>query len=112
MEITEVRVTLRDENKLKAFVSITFDNCFVVRGLKVIEGAKGTFVAMPSRRRGTGEFRDIAHPINNEMREKIEDAVLAEYRAQRQKRRVELQPESVSQKPIPDSELVSDDFDY
>jgi stage V sporulation protein G len=112
MEITEVRVTLRDENKLKAFVSITFDNCFVVRGLKVIEGAKGTFVAMPSRRRGTGEFRDIAHPINNEMREKIEDAVLAEYRAQRKKRSTEMQPESVSQKPIPDSDLVSDDFDH
>ena len=111
MEITEVRVTLRDENKLKAFVSITFDNCFVVRGLKVIEGAKGTFVAMPSRRRGTGEFRDIAHPINNEMRQRIEDAVLAEYRAQKERENTVRPLESVSHKPIPDSDLISKDFD-
>ncbi len=82
MEITEVRLTLRHEERLKAFVSITFDNAFVVRGLKVIEGNTGLFVAMPSRRRKDGEFRDIAHPINNETREMIEEAVLAEYRNQ------------------------------
>jgi stage V sporulation protein G len=80
MEITEVRLTLRHEDRLKAFVSITFDNAFVVRGLKVIEGNGGLFVAMPSRRRKDGEFRDIAHPINNEARQMIEDAVLSEYR--------------------------------
>jgi stage V sporulation protein G len=82
MEITEVRLTLRHEDRLKAFVSITFDNAFVVRGLKVIEGNGGLFVAMPSRRRKDGEFRDIAHPINNEARQMIEDAVLSEYRRQ------------------------------
>lgn len=82
MEITEVRLTLRHEDRLKAFVSITFDNAFVVRGLKVIEGNGGIFVAMPSRRRKDGEFRDIAHPINNEARQMIEDAVLSEYRRQ------------------------------
>ena len=82
MEITEVRLTLRHEERLKAFVSITFDNAFVVRGLKVIEGNTGLFVAMPSRRRKDGEFRDIAHPINNETREMIEQAVLSEYRHQ------------------------------
>jgi stage V sporulation protein G len=82
MEITEVRLTLRHEERLKAFVSITFDNAFVVRGLKVIEGNGGLFVAMPSRRRKDGEFRDIAHPINNEARQMIEDAVLSEYRRQ------------------------------
>lgn len=82
MEITEVRLTLRHEDRLKAFVSITFDNAFVVRGLKVIEGNGGLFVAMPSRRRKDGEFRDIAHPINNEARQMIEDAVLSEYHRQ------------------------------
>jgi stage V sporulation protein G len=82
MEITEVRLTLRHEERLKAFVSITFDNAFVVRGLKVIDGNTGLFVAMPSRRRKDGEFRDIAHPINNETRQMIEDAVLAEYERQ------------------------------
>jgi stage V sporulation protein G len=82
MEITEVRLTLRAEERLKAFVSITFDNAFVVRGLKVIEGNTGLFVAMPSRRRKDGEFRDIAHPINNETRQMIEDAVLSEYERQ------------------------------
>jgi stage V sporulation protein G len=82
MEITEVRLTLRHEERLKAFVSITFDNAFVIRGLKVIEGNTGLFVAMPSRRRKDGEFRDIAHPINNETREMIETAVMGEYRRQ------------------------------
>jgi len=82
MEITEVRLTLRHEERLKAFVSITFDNAFVVRGLKVIDGNTGIFVAMPSRRRKDGEFRDIAHPINNATRQMIEDAVLSEYEHQ------------------------------
>ena len=82
MEITEVRLTLRDEERLKAFVSITFDDAFVVRGLKVIDGNTGLFVAMPSRRRKDGEFRDIAHPINNATRQMIEDAVMGEYRRQ------------------------------
>lgn len=76
MDITEVRVTLKDEAKLKAFASITFDNCFVLRGLKVISGSQGYFVSMPSRRTRLGTFQDIAHPITNEMRKKIEDTVL------------------------------------
>ena len=76
VEITEVRITLRSEEKLKAFASITFDDCFVVRGLKVISGSQGYFVSMPSRKRKDGSYQDIAHPINNEMRKKIEDKVL------------------------------------
>jgi stage V sporulation protein G len=79
VEITEVRVTLRDEPKLKAFVNVTFDNSFVIRGLKVINGNKGYFVSMPSRKRNNGTHQDIAHPINNEMRRMIEDKVLAAY---------------------------------
>jgi stage V sporulation protein G len=79
MEITEVRVTLREEPRLKAFVNVTFDNDFVIRGMKVIEGRNGLFVAMPSRRSKDGTFRDIAHPINNEMRKRLEEIVLEEY---------------------------------
>jgi stage V sporulation protein G len=76
VDITEVRVVLKNEPKLKAFASITFDDCFVIRGLKIISGAEGYFVSMPSRRRKNGTFQDIAHPINNDMRKKIEDIVL------------------------------------
>jgi stage V sporulation protein G len=79
MEITEVRITLTNEEKLKAFANITFDNAFVVRGLKVISGAKGYFVSMPSRRRKDGTFQDLAHPVTDEMRKKIEERVLDAY---------------------------------
>lgn len=79
MEITEVRITLRDEPKLKAFANVTFDNAFVIRGLKIIDGKKGLFISMPSRRAKDGTYRDIAHPINNEMRQKIEKVVLEKY---------------------------------
>ena len=82
MEISEVRVTVRTDEKLKAFASVTFDDCFVVRGLKVIQGNKGLFVAMPSRRRPDGTFQDIAHPINNAMRDLIEEKVIGEYKVE------------------------------
>ena len=76
MEITEIRVTLRDEDRLKGFANVTFDNCFVVRGMKIIEGNDGLFVSMPSRKRTNGTYQDIAHPINKKMRELIENSVL------------------------------------
>ena len=79
MEITEVRVSLQDEEVLKAFVSITLDDEFVIRGLKVIQGADGRFVAMPARRKRDGSFQDIAHPINRETREYLERVVLTAY---------------------------------
>ena len=79
MEITEVRITLRDEDKLKGFANVTFDNAFVVRGLKIIAGNSGYFVSMPSRKRPDGTHQDICHPINNEMRQRIEERVLAAY---------------------------------
>ena len=79
MEITEVRISLREDDKLKAFASITFDDCFVIRGLKIIEGSNGTFVAMPSRRRNDGSYQDVAHPVNNETRQRIEARILSEY---------------------------------
>ena len=76
VKITEVRISLKNEGKLRAFASITLDCCFVVRGLKVINGSRGFFVSMPSRRRRDGGYQDIAHPINSEMRQEIEDKVL------------------------------------
>jgi stage V sporulation protein G len=82
VEITEVRITLRDEEKLKAFANVTFDNAFVVRGLKVINGTSGYFVSMPSRKRPDGTHQDIAHPVNNEMRRIIEDKVLEAYESE------------------------------
>lgn len=80
MEITEITVSIRDEDKLKAFVNVTFDDCFVVRGMKVIKGATGYFISMPSRKMSDGSYRDIAHPITNEFRAKVECEVLREYR--------------------------------
>lgn len=79
MVVTEVRISIQDSGKLKAFANITFDDAFVVRGLKVIDGAQGMFVAMPSRKRADGTYQDTAHPINNDMRQHIEDQVLAAY---------------------------------
>lgn len=85
LEITEVRIALRDDDKLKAFASMTFNDAFVIRGLKIIEGTNGMFVAMPSRKKPDGTFQDIAHPINNESREKIESRILDEYEKERAK---------------------------
>ena len=80
MKITDVRVRkLTDEGKMKCIVSLTFDNLFVVHDIKVIEGHNGLFIAMPSRKIGEGNFRDIAHPINAEMRQMLEEEVLNAY---------------------------------
>lgn len=80
MQITDVRVRkVAKEGKMKAVVSITLDNEFVVHDIKVIEGEKGLFIAMPSRKAGDGEYRDIAHPINSETREKIQRIILERY---------------------------------
>src|SRR5271154_278739 len=79
MEITEVKVFPVNEDRLKAYVSITLDNCFVVRDLKIIEGTGGLFVAMPSKKRKDGQFKDIAHPLNQETRDMIERMVFEAY---------------------------------
>ena len=80
MQITDVRVRrVAKEGKMKAIVSITLDGEFVVHDIKVIEGEKGLFIAMPSRRAGDGEYRDIAHPINSETREMIQNIILEKY---------------------------------
>ena len=80
MEITDVRIRkISEEGKMKAVVSITFDDEFVVHDIKIIDGQNGLFVAMPSRKMGEGDFRDIAHPLVSEMRERIKNAILEEY---------------------------------
>jgi len=80
MKITEVKVSpAKDNGRLKAYATIVFDNDFIVRDLKIIEGDKGLFVSMPSRRRKDGTFRDIVHPLNANTRKMIEDSIIAEY---------------------------------
>ena len=80
MNITDVRIRkVGEDNKMKAVASITFDDEFVVHDIKVIEGQNGLFIAMPSRKMGEDDFRDIAHPLLSETRNKIKDAILGEY---------------------------------
>jgi stage V sporulation protein G len=79
MEITEVKVFPVNEEKLKAFVSVVFDRCFMVNDIKIIQGRDGLFISMPSRKKKSGEFKDVAHPLNNETRQMIEQVVVAEY---------------------------------
>ena len=85
MEITEVRVHLRSEDKLKAFVTVTFDHCFVVRNMKVIVSDKGLILCMPSRKTPDGTFKDVAHPISAEFRSLLEKNVFACYEEERRK---------------------------
>lgn len=81
MKITEVRVFLKNEEKLKAYAAVTFDECFVVHNLRIVKGEKGLMVCMPSRKKNDGTFKDIAHPITNEFRGKVEKTVLKAYEA-------------------------------
>lgn len=79
MNITQVKVFPVAEEKLKAYVSIVLDDCFLVSDLKVIQGPNGLFISMPSKRKKNGEFKDIAHPLNRETRERMEKRILEEY---------------------------------
>ena len=83
MEITQVKVFPVEEERLKAYVSIVLDDCFLVSDLKVIQGPNGVFVSMPSKRKKNGEFKDIAHPLNRETRERMERRILSEYERMR-----------------------------
>ncbi|MBF8983638.1 septation regulator SpoVG [Lutibacter sp. B2] len=87
MNITDVRVRkISDEGKMKGIVSVTLDNEFVVHDIKIIEGLNGLFIAMPSRKVGEGDFRDIAHPINSETRTKLQDEIFAAYEKVKEER--------------------------
>lgn len=90
MKITDVRVRkVEKEGKMRAVVSITIDEVFVVHDIKVIEGVKGLFIAMPSRKASDGEFRDIAHPINSETRDTIQNIILEAYQKETDTAKVE-----------------------
>ena len=100
MQVTDVRIRkVAAEGKMKAIVSVTFDDEFVVHDIKIIEGQNGLFIAMPSRKMGEGDFRDIAHPINSETRNKIQDAIFVRYE--------QMSEEEEAKKPI--EELESED---
>jgi len=91
MKITEVKVyPVQDSGRLKAYATMVFDDCFIIRDLKIIEGDNGLFVSMPSRRRKDG-FRDIVHPLNSETRKMVEDSIVAEF-----KRSAEAEAETVT----------------
>lgn len=101
MQITDVRVRkIAAEGKMKAIVSVTFDNEFVVHDIKVIEGQNGLFIAMPSRKTPNGEFKDIAHPINTSTREKIQQSILDEYE------KVRSEEAKIEEVPIAQAEVV------
>mgnify|MGYP003438569547 CR=1 FL=1 len=82
MQITELRIRkVEDEGKLRAYVTVTFDNCFVVHNVKIIDGKSGLFIAMPSRKTANGEYKDVAHPISPEFRTELQEKILEEYKA-------------------------------
>ncbi len=107
MEITEVKVFKVGEEKLKAFVSVVFDHCFMVNDIKVIRGKEGLFISMPSRRKRNGEFKDVAHPLNNPTRNMIEEMILDEYhrtvdgQGDSQRSKPAREPQTRSPKPTP-----------
>lgn len=83
MEITDVRIRkVAAEGKLKAYVTVTFDGCFVVHNIKIIEGKTGMFIAMPSRKTRTGEYKDIVHPISPDFRARLQEKILGAYETQ------------------------------
>lgn len=82
MQITELRIRkVEDEGKLRAYCTVTFDNCFVVHNVKIIESQNGLFIAMPSRKTGNGEYKDVAHPISPEFRNELQGRILDEFAA-------------------------------
>ena len=91
MKISDVRVRIvkKEDSKLKAVASVTFDDCFVVHDIKVIEGTEGCFIAMPSRKTGEGEYKDVAHPIKTETREELIKVILAAYEEEKAKPAIE-----------------------
>ena len=96
MNITQVKVFPVTEEKLKAYVSIVLDDCFLVSDLKVIQGPNGLFISMPSKRKKNGEFKDVAHPLNRETRERMERRILEEY----DRVRASAPPEAAPPEPV------------
>jgi stage V sporulation protein G len=109
VEITEVKVFPVNEDKLKAYITIVLDNCFVVRDLKIISGNTGLFVAMPSKRRKDGAFKDIAHPLNQSTRANMEKKILDSYLAEIKRQgpgRAQLSADQAEKKADAESEIA------
>ena len=105
MQITDVRVRkLSDEGKMRGIVSVTFDNAFVVHDIKIIEGQNGLFIAMPSRKVSEGEFRDIAHPINADMRFELQDQIIRAYEEAKENSLEEEATEETSEEVVSEEE--------
>ena len=103
MDITDVRIRkVNDEGKMKAIVSITFDDEFVVHDIKIIEGQNGPFIAMPSRKMSEGDYRDIAHPLVSDTRNRIRDAILEEYEKVLAEKAAETEAETGEEAPLED----------
>jgi stage V sporulation protein G len=106
MEITDIRIKrVSTGGKLRAYVTVTFDDCFVVHNLKIISGKAGTFIAMPSRKTKTGEYKDIAHPINSEFRHQIQSEIIGEF----EKTRDEFESEGEGEEVEDDSQGLERD---
>ena len=91
MQVSEVRIRkVEGDGKLKAYVTVTFDSCFVVHNVKIIEGKSGLFIAMPSRKTANGSYKDVAHPISIDFRKDLQDKIIGEYNAGH------IEPETVS----------------
>jgi len=109
VQVTDVRIRkIQTDGKLRAYVSITFDDSFVVHDLRIIDGRKGMFVAMPSKLLPNGNHKDIAHPINTEVREKIQSAVLKEYEASERDANVSVEHSEVEEAEGSSTELSED----
>jgi stage V sporulation protein G len=89
MEITEIKIYAVDEKRVKAYSSVVFDECFIVRDLKVIQGDSKLFVAMPSKKMKDGSYRDTVHPLNNNMRSKLETSILEAYEKEFKKKKLQ-----------------------
>ena len=106
MEITQVKVFPVEEEKLKAYVSIVIDDCFLVSDLKVIQGPNGLFISMPSKRKKNGEFKDVAHPLNRETREMMEKRILGEY--QKSRAETPIHAASKEERPVAEQQASSE----
>ena len=106
MDITDIRIrNVAADGKLKAYVTVTFDDCFVVHNVKIIEGKNGAFIAMPSRKTKTGEYKDVAHPINSDFRGLLQSRILDEYR------KIEIEPDQGIEQNSEDDPLPPDEND-
>jgi stage V sporulation protein G len=99
MEITEVRVSIRNEERLKAYVTVTFDSCFVIRHIRIVKTEKGLLVSMPSRKLADGTHKDVAHPVTQDFRKKLESKVLEEF--EKELKREPAVPKKEDQKKTP-----------